>query len=119
MTNLLALFLLSFFRINSQNSFLEISYVVFWSIQIHYEQSAYNCILCKNYETFYKLPQIFNLKFSFWDHYFRWSKVVKLGPIQNQIYEMSKATFAYFSRFCLLLWSPETVDYCKSDIFIK
>ena len=29
-------------------------------------------------------------KFSFWDHYFGWSKVVKLGPIQNQTYKMFK-----------------------------
>ena len=69
---------------------------------------------------FYQLLQIYNLKFSLWDQYFWWSKVVKLGPIQNQTYEiLSKATFAYFSRFCLLLWSPQTIDYGKSDIFIK
>ena len=68
---------------------------------------------------FYQLPQIYNLKFPFWDQYFWWSKVVKLGPMKNQTYEMSKATFAHFSRFCLLLWSPETVDFGKSNIFIK
>ena len=61
----------------------------------------------------------YDLKFSFWDHYFRWSKVVKLGPIHNQTYEMSKATFVHFSRFYLLLWSLETFNFYNSNIFSK
>ena len=90
---------------NHSSSFLEISYNVFWSIQIHYEQSAYNCILCKTFETFYQLPQIYNLKFSFCDHYFRWSKVVKLGPIQIKLMKCPKLLLpisAAFVCFCSL-----------------
>ena len=43
------------------------------------------------------------------DQYFQWSDVVMLRPLQNEIYDISIATYCNFSRSCLLLWPPEPV----------